>query len=109
MVLNSLYETKVEASEKFSDDFKHLIKLLLLEDPNKRIPLDCLENVYEKFISLDSELEMGISDNPLYAPSSSRKNLREESQKDRRMDKNRRKSQSQQKKLSRHQSEKLLL
>lgn len=46
MVLNSLYETKVEASEKFSDDFKHLIKLLLLEDPNKRIPLDCLENVY---------------------------------------------------------------
>ncbi len=54
MVLNSLYESKVENSSKYSDDLKHLIKLLLLEDPNKRIPIDCLQNVYEKYMSLDT-------------------------------------------------------
>lgn len=77
MVLNSLYESKIENSNKYSDDLKHLIKLLLLEDPNKRIPLDCLQTVYEKFISLDTELSMGRNENPLCAPSSSRKNLKE--------------------------------
>ncbi len=54
MVLNSLYESKIENSSKYTDDLKHLIKLLLLEDPNKRIPIEYLQNVYEKYISLDT-------------------------------------------------------
>lgn len=78
MVLNSLYETKIENSSKYSDDLKHLIKLLLLQDSNKRIRIDSVQDVYEKYMSGDTELALGMIDSPLYAPSSQRKKFKQD-------------------------------
>lgn len=65
MVLNSLIEMHVHASTRYSVDLKHLIQLLLQEDPNKRIPLSCLLKVYQRLMLEDGELNMlGVPDSP---------------------------------------------